>query len=840
MPKYYHDSRDGGTLIADTPEQEALAESDKSLVPLIDETDTPFQRPVEFKDKQTGETLKALSKKAYDLALLDRGLDLITTPTPSEAFAAAREERAKLENKIRREASSFGEQIADSTLATLYGFGGTMLPGIFPAIRELGGATPEEQEVFRREYSVASGLGTLAGIGGQIAATGGMGAAARTAGATAAAETAAAGGGRIAQGLAAARAAGSIPLTAGEAVAAPLGVGTRVGEAVRAGLTAVAPAAAETVLGKTVLGATAAAASALPLAAAYEFDESNLENRAMSSEAVFHNVAMTGLLGATEGLAPLLKGIGTSETGQKLASSLGKSQAMRLMNRFDKGFLAKASKQLRSGPEGVIKRINSAIDQGYIGLGKSAAKSSDDIARGLEENGAIIGQLADEAIIKNVGKQDLTPMLEKLSDEVIAPMMGPGTTVAQDELAAIPYLSKQLDIIREKYPSGIDASDLARIRTQISDVIYRDMRDPTKLPATRKLREMRDIMTDELGKIFESAGIDKRIWKRAQEQYGVLSTAEDLIERGIIKEAQKVGISDAAGAAGGALAYVGGMIAAAAGEKPWQAVDPWMAALAAAGGFVAKRGGVRAYDWAQGALRRAIESGAPESTIINLKQLNEQQAAAAADALAGISVAPENEARAHFWRLSHLIDNASRDPYLSPAAIKAVRVAQNEMSSFSGGRMVGLRSVARASPNDLATELEKAQDALSSAARITAKNKPTEADVAILRTIRDEINGTLADAGLWGPERAEKAREFYQNLIASRIDPVRVAALEGLDEATRNLRIKTTSKVDRLFSESAPRRTLTLAPTMSEAYGSERRRFKERVFKHHFEEKKEE
>lgn len=830
MPKYYYDTLQNQAIELDDPEAIAQADADQSAIPLLSKEDKPFQRPVQFRVKDTGETLSVQSRAAYDEALKDRTVDLITTPTPSEAFAAARKERAEVEMAARRAASSFGEQIADSTLATLYGYGGAMLPGIFPAIREIGGVTPEEQEVFRKEYAVASGLGTLAGIGGQIAATGGMGVAARAAGATAAAEAAAAGGGRIAQGLAAARAAGGIPLTAGEAAAAPLGVGTRVSEAVRAGLTAAAPAAAETVLGKTALGATAAAASALPLAAAYEFDESNLENRAMSSEAVLHNAMLAGALGTIEGTVPLLRGIGTSETGQKLASSLGKSQAMRLINRFDRRFFKKAADQI--GEENIIKRINSATDQGYIGLGKSAGKSLEDIRRGMDENGAIIGELADEAAqrgsLKGMGPQDVSSMLDRISDELVVPLRGPGSPITESERNIAGYLAAHIDNIKEAYPDGMTPQDLANARTLISNEIYglKDLADPTRTPSSRGLRRMRTIMTDELVKMFENAGIDKRVWKRAQDQYGVLSTAEDLVERGLINEAKATGINDRTAAIAASIAS-------------YKGIKPILSGLA---GVIAKREGNLAYDWAQGALRKALESGAPKQTIDALQRLSEEQASEAAARLAGLGpryVAPDVASKSEFWRLSSVLDAAARDSSIPAETREAVRSAQSALRSFKNGRMTNLMGVSSAAPDALANELERASSTLSSASRSGRGRIPSEEAASSIRAIRDQIDASLSNARIWGPERFEKAQDLYRDIIAARTDPVRVAALEGLDEATRNLRIKTTSKVDRLFGESGVRRAVTLAPTMSEAYASERRRFKERVFKHHFEPKKE-
>lgn len=847
MPKYYYDTLQKQAIELDDPNAIAEADTDPSAIPLLSKADTPFDRPVQFRIKDSGELLSVQSKAAYDEALKDRSVDLVTIPTPSEAEEQRRKERAEVEIKARREASSFGEQIADSTLATLQGFAGTMLPGIFPTLREFYGETPEQQEAFRREYSISSALGSLGGIAGQIATTAGTGLVARTAGAGAAEAAATAGGGRIAQGLAAARAAATAaPLTAtaqaGEFVAAPLALGVRLGEAARAGLTAAAPEVfaaevaaatpgasriaqaaklAEATLGRGTTGAVSAAISAIPAAAAYEFDESRLQNRKMSSEAVLHNALLSGAIGTLEGAVPLLKGVATSETAQKWASSLGKSQAMRLINKFDRGFFRKASKQI--GEEGVVRRVNSAIDQGYLGLGKSAGKSADDIQRGLEETGRVIGELADEAVVRNAVKQDTIPLLERLSDEVVAPLTGPGSNVNLARSDSASYLARQLDKIREAYPDGMDAKDLARVRTEISEAIYglNDLKDPMRSPNVEGLRKMRNIMTDELVKMFESAGIDKRIWKRAQDQYGVLSTAEDLVERGLLNEATKAGITDRSAAI-------------AAGIASYKGLKPL---LAGAAGVLAKRQGNLAFDYMQGAIRRAIESGAPKQTIDALERLSEQQAADAAERLSGISVAPDNDARVEFWRLSNLIHDTTRNSELSPEAAEAARSAFTKLRSFSRSGPSNLAGINRSTPGDLAADLEKANEALSSAARVSAKRKPSETDVAILRTLRDEINGSLADAGLWGPERAEKAREYYQNIIATRIDPTRVAALEGLDEATMSLRRKTASKIDKLMGGTAFR-AATLAPVESEAFHSERRRFKERVFKRHEEENK--
>jgi hypothetical protein len=847
MPKFYYNPADGSTLAADTPEQESAADADVSLVPLADENDTPFERAVEFSEPSTGDILEARSQAAYDAAKANKDLFEITK-SPEQIERERRQERALIQQRVMTEQASFGEKVADSTLATLYGYGQALGGPLFTGIRRLGGVSPEEQEAFEEEHKAGSRIGAGLGIVGSLAATWGIGAAARLAGAEAATAAAAAGGGRIAQGLAAARAAGSVTSAtragrAAELLAAPATVGAKVAGAVGAGLEAATAGATKALpaavapfvgaAGAAARGATAAGLSAIPVAAAYEYNESLLQNRKMSSEAVLHNAMLAAPFGALEGVVPMMAAIGGTEAGQRAATALGRSQATQIINKYDRRFLQKAAKQLRAGPEAVIKRVKSAIDQGYLGMGKSLERSSDDISQGLKETGEVIGQLAEEATVRQAGKLvDTTPMLEKISDEVIAPL---ASSIGAEDVAAVPYLTGYLDRIKANYPNGMSPKDLSDVRTAISKDIYglKDLLDPQRGPRSNNLRKMRDIMTEELGGMFENAGIDKRVWKRAQDQYGILSTAEDLIEAGMKNEAARAAVRGdvVSGALGAGLT----LAAETAMGVPF---DPLYAATAAGVGVAAKRGVPIAYNWALGAMRRALAAGAAPEVIEDLQLIARQQAARAEGFVPSIVEKPIEEARARYRDLATMMQLAAKDTSLSAETVKALESANKALLKIPGTRLPGVGQTQRMLGPDMVSALEDVDKGLETLARASAKRIPNATDADVLRGISQQIKNALSEPGLWGLEHAERAREYYRTLAATRTDPARVLMLEGLDQATLNLQRNIDTRVSRLMGGDSSRFIPIAHPfrgQLSKEENEERERFKKDVLEYHFE-----
>lgn len=735
-------------------------------------------------------------------------------PTPEEL----EDQRKAAEAEEARK--TFIERYGPSVAAGLQAFATTTLPFVGSKIEEFAGlptekVTAEGVKVFpqaelREEHPVATGIGTVGGLAAGLIATGGLGGAAEAAGLGAAEAAAMAGAGRLGQAAAAAKAAGSVARISKEAgvttslgksvatsVLSPVSAAARLGAATKAGVTALAPAFAATRTGKVAASVAAAAAEGAALSAALEADEARIQGREMSGQAILNGALISGgLAGVLSGVPAAVSTFGQTSAGREAIKRLGDSAAVRVLKRFGatEGEIRRAKQQI--GESRYFSVLNDAERLGIVKPGMSIEKSGELAESLLKESGEAIGQFVDEAALRAKKAEQLSvrtdDVLERVSDEIVKKMSAnvEGQNVAN-------AIAKRLDTIRENYGPRMSVKNLSKIRSEISDTIYglRGIKDPERTLESSALRDMRHILTDEIGNGLEKAGIDPKAWRVAQRQYEVASRIDDLAESAAIRqEAAKPIVEQLS-----ALASMTGLKLAA---KP----------------FVMAKTAI--LDWAPNALKRALESGAPEPMVKDLQKLAElnakqlEETGEAAKIAAAAIKSPQEAARRQYLALYNDIDNAllsfSENPEMASGEFsqykKALERSKKMMVDVYYGKLppgTKLFHPAAASQDfvkNAPAVLEAVDQTLTPYSRLGVGRTLQHTDaVNKVAAARDRVRNALANTPVWGAEYNKAAIDRMKKAAATLVDPDRVDALIALEELTQELQSKSTQKSSELM-----------------------------------------
>lgn len=821
MAVRFRDTATGELLEADTPELEAEA----AATPGLQRYD--LQSPILFKDKKTGDVFGATDLGLAEEAEKDAGLRRLT----QEEYAQHYQQQVAEERKAV-EAAAGQKYLAEHPVrgaigAGLLGLVRSTLPVVGPAITERMGLPLEEQAAVTEAFPVSAGVGTAAGIAGQLAAgfaTGGLSAAAGAAGKAAATEAAAAGAGRVAQALAAARAASGIAPTAVEAVAPGIAAGARVGLATEAALKSLAPKAAETIIGKGLVGATGAAAAAGLSSALTEAAESYVEGREFSGESVLATMGLAGKLGgAFTAIPAAVSGaanfFGKTEAGKQFAAKLGRTRAERIYNKHAPDILAKTSQQI-SYPQ-TVELVNEAAERGLVGEFMDANRMSEKAREAMQESGQRlrnIAEMADDKLGKpiNVGK-----MWDKMVDTVIAPKSAAGT-VESETVAR--KLADQIQSMRDETRGGGDNITLKRLwdfRKEIDDKVYgfsrSTLKDPNRTEFYNSMRQFRHLMTDAMGDAVAEAGIPKAIWKAAQRDYQIASHAERIAQKSLVSSANKSGLDlpdfllKAASLGTGVLtgsALAG--IETAIGLSTLKAVAP------------------RAREWGNAAMQRALRTGTSRLIAEDIGALSRQQAEMAESLGGMIDVKPEEAAVNQYFALLDDINQAIESP-LPASYRKTLLKARDEMQRAHGAAkkfgpgLVAPRAftIPGEEPgflgfdvNELGNGVEKARNIIEAGSvptRLAVKTPRTASFIGAqqrayetMRGLRDGMTAALANPqSMWGEQRATRAVEELRRLYAVHTDPARIAKIQSLQEAANKVRQTVQQKGSRLMGVSA-------------------------------------
>lgn len=699
------------------------------------------------------------------------------------------------------------ERYGPPVAAGLQAFAKTTLPVIAGGIEQFFGVTPEQQLALREENPIATALGTVGGIGVQIAATGGLGGAAQLAGREAAAAAAAQGATVAQQAAAAAKAAAAVGPGVAGTLAAPLTLATRAGAAARAGTAA---ALGKGLAGKVAAGTAGALAEGAVIMAALEADESRLPGHKFSGEAVAHGALMSGGFGGVlAGVPASISAVGRTEVGRRLTRSLGDTAAVRVMKKFGAtaSEIDRAKKQI--GEARYFSVLNDAERLGLVRPTMSVERSGELAEALLNESGSTIGAFADEAAVRAAESPALAPrtsdIVERISKELIEPLAAsPGV----EQQAIAKSLAGRISLFQRLNPDRVSAKDLHDFRTQISKTIYglRSTRDPLRSPEIAALREMRGVLTEQVGEALEQAGISPSAWKVAQRQYEVARRVEDLADAAILRKQ--------------ATAPAGSLISSS---------TTLTGLLLKAGAEGLKAGKAVLVDWAPGALQRALESGAPRPIVQDLQKLSDlhaqqlqEGATAAQQAIAAASVVPEEAARREFLRTYGNILNAEqalKATQLEPQELIAYRKSLGQARQMledayygevpkltrfveqqAAGKPLVPRLMSRKFVDRAATTLEQVERTLSPMSRLGLGRTLRHVDAAdAVASVRDGIRQSLANPAAFGPKYGAEAVKRMNESARVLVDPERVAALAALEEMTRGLQSQAATKADRLM-----------------------------------------
>lgn len=678
-----------------------------------------------------------------ELAALGAQPEVAEGPSLEEIKAQAEAVAAK-RTGIERLAAA----IPESLTAGLEAYGRATLPIAYQAFERVVGVPREEQERRAAESPLAAALGTVGGIG--ASALMGTGAAKALLGAKAA-----------------------------TALAPAAAVTGRVGNLVRTAAQSTIPGATTTALGKTAVGALTGAAEAAVLGTALEADEAMLKDRAMSAEAILHSTILGGKIGGlVSGVPAAAAAVGQTGAGRWLAKTLGETQFGRVANNL--GLTAKQIETSRRqiGPEGLPSIINDAVKYRIVSPTMSPQKAVERSKEMMDRSGEVIGRFTREADERMT--QELAPKWDDISEKISDQVISKYADVDQTKNVA-DRISKYLDFNRQKFASGVKLSDLHQLRKDIYSEIFGPLGE--RVPADSSMGKawsgVSRILTKEISEGLERAGIESQAWRIPQRQYQVASTINRFANKAVAAE-QAAKPADAfsllATGAGYALKGIPGAAVGAVTKRV-------PGALADAGGWIA------------GALKNALESGAPKAVVDDLQAFAKVREAELLSRVPGPVIPSATAARTETQRLMFIADNVKRlaqqQPNVSKEYIDALDSAYSLLAKSYSPNM---------SPAFAAQRIKQAEDLLTPFARL-GEGRASFQDpvVQLVRAARDEMRTSLAQSDAWGQAYRDAAAQRLINSAARMTDPRRVAALQSLEQMTNDLQTRIATSADELM-----------------------------------------
>ena len=660
----------------------------------------------------------------------------------------------KKRDKERYEISKGQYPVSQGLMAFLEG-AGSAIP-FYPLLGQYtGGSTTGEQKLRAEEYPISHYSGVATGLVGSL------------------------GLGPLLKGVSVASKAG----VASKGLQAMLAGDVLVGDALAGGaarvLTKAAPTAMKSGAAQAAAGFATGVLRAAPVVAKAEVNESLLEHRDISGEAVLWGSLLGGGIEAlTTGAPTAAKALAKTKWGRTIAQKTAKAQAEQTLAAFDPSGseLRRATQQI--GKERYFDIINKMHERGVFGLGKSPDTVLLRSREGLDKAGKDIGAILAEAELRepSASSVDLDRLLEKMSDDIVLPLSKSASKIDKDGAKHVTELIQQL---RSDYPNGLTLRDLSDIRTQISRDIYglAGTKDPMRSGEIEALGDVRHMLTERLKKGFEDASIPESVWKAAQEDYELYSRASQL--------AAKASVAKAAAGNRSVTEIVADAISVAK-----HGVKGAFFSTAYKGTKKALSGG---YEWAINAANRAAESGASPEVVADLDALARSQVNALANKII-IKLSPQEATSARFLKhysdLSALSEQMSRQPSrYSEEAIAAVNDATDILNKTYGKNLAA---------EDAAAAIKAAQDRLSAASRFGPMTDKArfKASAERLRPLRDEMAQSLSDASLWGAEIARRAEDEALRMTSNRVDADRVNALRALQDSVNLARTKSATKAE--------------------------------------------
>lgn len=684
------------------------------------------------------------------------------------------------------------ELIPEPLTAGLEAYGRSMIPVAYRKFESFVGVPETQQAARAEENPLAAALGTVGGVVGGLAITGGAG-----------------------QAMLGARAAAALAPSAALA--------TRVGQATRSiplgQIDKIAPVSGA--LAKTALGAIAGAGEAGVLSGLVEFDEAKLQNRPMKTDAVLESMVTGGKIGGVlAGVPAVAQTIGrNTKAGRRFVDSLGDSTARRVLTKF--GVTAQEIKQIENqiGRERTMGILTEAADSGMVNFFRSAEYNLAKTDDALRDAGSAIGQFVKEGDARLMGEaaEELAPsinkILERVSDEVIFPLSQKSEPTAE-------AIAGSMKEFANRYKNGMTIGDLSKMRQEISTEIYnlRGTGDPLRNRKVQQLRNIRNILTDEIGSSLERVGIKREAWRVPQRKYEVASRLEQIVDDAVVRGMRKPDPDTlgrvaraAASAVGFAKAGPAGLVAGplvGTGQRYWSNLTAWIPT----------------------ATRRLMDAGAPKQVVDDLNQYADRAAKALQAKIPPPALTTIDEARIEHYRLQNELLSAMQKIKSSPTPNIYDQSIVDELQSVINGYGWTFKS-----PAETAKLFEKTEKALSDLSRLGSTGpvrampiraapgqQPFTQDpaVEIARRLRDEFRASLAQPELFGQAFRDAAERRIVASASSMTDPARVAALDGLEELAKNMQTRVDTGADKLmgYAASVARQKETIAERPRRAF----------------------
>lgn len=268
--------------------------------------------------------------------------------------------------------------------------------------------------------------------------------------------------------------------------------------------------------------------------------EDALGDPGLTASSAMEEIGLSALLGGGLGgasgiLGGLTAEVPSSKLGQKLADWLPEFEGERNLKAAGaiQSDMSRAAKQMSR--EELNKIGREAGDLGLVGPFSTPAKTADRAANLMEEAGGRMGDIlneADAAGAKPIGSERL---MKRGIDEIVKPLEANPL-----EKATAAKMREVLDGYRELHAAeGPSFRDLHAMRKQLSDKIYglKGMMDPDANALKSALHDFRTIVSDELDKGLEKAGLDTQAWKVANREYRVAATIQKFAQKGMDRAA---------------------------------------------------------------------------------------------------------------------------------------------------------------------------------------------------------------------------------------------------------------------------------------------------------------
>lgn len=625
------------------------------------------------------------------------------------------------------------------------------------------GVDPEDIAARERVNPVAAGVGTGLGILGPALLTGGLAGAA--------------------EGAAAGAAEAGALRTAAEFTAPA--IAARAGRAVTRGVESLLPAA-ESLPGEL---ARKAAASGLGSAVEGAFygagqvvHEAALGDPHLTAENALAEIGLAAALGGGFGVAGGIAGgvlehltgsAGESGIAARVRDWLGDVEGERNFKAAGaiQSDLTRVRKQI--GREELNQIAREGGELGLVGPFSTPEKTLERSQQLMEQSGERIGEILRTADAN--ARPGVLPtweeIAEKVSDRVLQPMAGdPFREPIAERLSGI------IGRYEQRFAGGLTLEDLHQIRREISNELYglRGNMDPGATFYKDALHDVRSIVSDELRAGVERAGIAGDAWKTANREFQVASKFAEFAEKGLDRAVgnNRVPLTTILGGIGG------GNVAGPAG-----------AAAGAAASYLSRQYASGITGWAAGALRRALEGGAPRAIIegteraaaIEARELATPTAEAirrAAPDLAAVTPLARQEFLRLQDRIGVVADALRAEPTRFPAtyAQKLDEVRQTLLNTYRDELPAAEAHAA----------IEQASKELVPLSRLTGERLLGHADAsAAIRELRDELRVALTVPEVWGEQAAESAaRQLAREASQAAALDARAQALAALERAS--------------------------------------------------------